>query len=169
MVYIDPSFQRLFHKNTTGRLHFLNKLRFQLDTKAAVAIYKLLIIPVLTYCSVLSSFGNKSRADRINSVDSRATRIVNRHADQAHAVTLPSIASIKKKHARTFARKCIDAKLCEHLAEYFSLLNHKNNSISLNLLSVRIEFSRRSVYFQVLSSLTSYLYKFDNENFLKLF
>ena len=81
MVYIDPSFQRLFHKNTTGRLHFLNKLRFQLDTKAAVAIYKLLIIPVLTYCSVLSSFGNKSRADRINSVDSRATRIVNRHAD----------------------------------------------------------------------------------------
>ena len=107
MVYIDPSFQRLFHKNTTGRLHFLNKLRFQLDTKAAVAIYKLLIIPVLTYCSVLSSFGNKSRADRINSVDSRATRIVNRHADQAHAVTLPSIASIKKKHARTFARNVL--------------------------------------------------------------
>ena len=103
-VDIDPSltfneyFMKLY-KNATGRLHFLNKLRFQMDTKAAVTIYKSLIIPVLTYCSVLSIFDNKSRGDRLKSIDSRATRTVNKHPDQAHAVTLLSIASIKKKHA----------------------------------------------------------------------
>ena len=122
------------YKKATGRLHLLNKLRFQLNTKAAVTIYKSLIIPVLTYCSILSIFEDKSRADHLKSIDSRATRIVNKHADQAHTVTLQSIALIKKKHACMFVRKCIDGKLCENFAEYFSLLSHekgtKNNSVS---------------------------------------
>ena len=82
------------YKKATGRLHLLNKLQFQLDTKAAVTVYKSLIIPVLTYCRVLSMFDNKPRADHLKSIDSRATRIVNRYADDVHAVTLPSIVSI---------------------------------------------------------------------------
>ena len=66
-VDIDPSltFNNYFitsDKKTTGRLYLLNKLWFQLDTKAAVTIYKSLIIPVLTYCSVFSIFDDKSRA-----------------------------------------------------------------------------------------------------------
>ena len=48
-------------------------------------------------------------------------------------------------------RKCIDGKLRENFAEYFSLLNHekrsRNNSISLNLPSVRNEFFKRPAYF----------------------
>ena len=63
-VDIDPSltFDDYFmtsFKKATGRLHLLNKLRFQLDTKAAVTIYKSLIIPVLTNCSVLYIFDNR--------------------------------------------------------------------------------------------------------------
>ena len=50
-----------------------------------------------------------------------------------------------------FARICFDLKLCENFPEYFSLLSHekrtRNNSGSLNLLSVKIEFSKKSVYF----------------------
>ena len=66
-VDIDPSlkFNNYFmtsHKKTIGRLYLLNKLWFQLDTKAAVTIYKSLIIPVLIYCSVFSIFDDKSRA-----------------------------------------------------------------------------------------------------------
>ena len=102
-VDIDPSltFNDYFltlYKKAAAHLLLLNKLQIQLDTKAAVTNYKSLIIPVLTYCSVLSIFDNKSRADLLKSIDSRATRIVNKHADQAHAVTLPSIVLIKKKH-----------------------------------------------------------------------
>ena len=129
------------YKKAAGRLHLLNKSRFQLDTKIAVTIYKSLIIPVLTYCTILSIFDNKSRAARLSSIDSRATRIANIQADQAHAVTLTPTASMKMKHACMFARKCIDRKLFEKFAEYFSLLSHEN------LPSVETEFSKRSVYF----------------------
>ena len=126
------------YKKTTGRLHWLNRLLFQLVTKTAATIYKPLIILVFTYCSVLSIFDNKSRADHLKSIDSGATRIVNRHVAQVHSFSLPSIASIEKKHACLFVRECIDWKLCENFAEYFSLQN---------LPSVRTEFSKRSVYF----------------------
>ena len=111
-----------------------------------------MIIPVLTYCSVLSIFANKSRAEHLKSIDVRATRIVNRHAHQAHAVTLPSIALIKKKHYMLVC-KCIDGKLCENFAKYLSLLSHekrtRNNPVSLNLPSVKTEFLKRSVFLSV--------------------
>ena len=145
------------YKKATGRLHLLNKLRFQLDTKAAVTIYRSSIIPVLTYCSVLSIFDNKLRADRLKSIDSRVTRIVNRHVDQAHTVSLPSITLIKKKHACLFVCKYIDGKFSENFAEFSSLLSHekrtRNNSISLNLQSIRTQFLKRSVISLVLSSI----------------
>ena len=51
---IDPSL--ISYKKATDHLLLLSKLRFQLDTKAAVTIYEISIIPVLTYCSVLSVF-----------------------------------------------------------------------------------------------------------------
>ena len=123
-VDVDPSltFSDYFmtlYKKAIGCLHLLNKLRFKLDTKEVVTIYKSLIIPVLTYCSVLSIFNNKSRADRLRSIDSRAIRI---------------------KHACMFVRKCVDGKLCENFAEYFSLWSYekrtRSNSISLNLPSI---------------------------------
>ena len=66
-----------------------------------------------------------SRELTVSSLDPRATRIVNRHVDQAYAVSLPSIASIKKKRDCLFVRKDL-------------------------LIS------------QVLSSIMSYLYWFDN-------
>ena len=108
-------------------------------------------IPVLTYCNILSTFDNKSRADYLKSIDSRATRIVCRHIVQGLSVSLPSIASIKRKRACLLLHKCIDGKLCENFEEYFSLLSHKNhtrnNKISLNLSTLRTEFLKRSVYF----------------------
>ena len=59
--------------------------------------------------------------------------------------------SIENKHAWMLVRKFIDGKWCENFAEYFSLLSHekrtRHNTISLNLPSVRTEFSKRSVCF----------------------
>ena len=108
----------ILYKKATGCLHLLNKLRFQLDMKAAVTIYRSSIIPVLTYCSLLSIFDKNLRADRLKSIDSRVTRIVNRHVDQAHTVSLPSITLIKKKHACLFVCKYIDGKFRENFAEF---------------------------------------------------
>ena len=154
------------YKKTTGRLHWLNRLLFHLVMKTAATIYKPLIILVFTYCSVLSIFDNKSRADHLKSIDSGATRIVNRHVAQVHSFSLPSIASIEKKHACLFVRECIDWKLCENFAEYFSLQGHEKrtrNNSSVWICHLLELNSRKDLFIsQVLSSAMSYLYRFDN-------
>ena len=154
------------YKKTTGRLHWLNRLLFHLVMKTAATIYKPLIILVFTYCSVLSIFDNKSRADHLKSIDSGATRIVNRHVAQVHSFSLPSIASIEKKHACLFVRECIDWKLCENFAEYFSLQSHEKrtrNNSSVWICHLLELNSRKDLFIsQVLSSAMSYLYRFDN-------
>ena len=154
------------YKKTTGRLHWLNRLLFHLVMKTAATIYKPLIILVFTYCSVLSIFDNKSRADHLKSIDSGATRIVNRHVAQVHSFSLPSIASIEKKHACLFVRECIDWKLCENFAKYFSLQSHEKrtrNNSSVWICHLLELNSRKDLFIsQVLSSAMSYLYRFDN-------
>ena len=154
------------YKKTTGRLHWLNRLLFHLVMKTAATIYKPLIILVFTYCSVLSIFDSKSRADHLKSIDSGATRIVNRHVAQVHSFSLPSIASIEKKHACLFVRECIDWKLCENFAEYFSLQSHEKrtrNNSSVWICHLLELNSRKDLFIsQVLSSAMSYLYRFDN-------
>ena len=154
------------YKKTTGRLHWLNRLLFHLVMKTAATIYKPLIILVFTYCSVLSIFDNKSRADHLKSIDSGATRIVNRHVAQVHSFSLPSIASIEKKHACLFVRESIDWKLCENFAEYFSLQSHEKrtrNNSSVWICHLLELNSRKDLFIsQVLSSAMSYLYRFDN-------
>ena len=154
------------YKKTTGRLHWLNRLLFHLVMKTAATIYKPLIILVFTYCSVLSIFDNKSRADHLKSIDSGATRIVNRHVAQVHSFSLPSIASTEKKHACLFVRECIDWKLCENFAEYFSLQSHEKrtrNNSSVWICHLLELNSRKDLFIsQVLSSAMSYLYRFDN-------
>ena len=88
------------------------------------------------------------------------------YADQAHAVTLPSTALIKKKHACMVVHKCIDGKLWENFAGYFSSLSHK---ITLGItqsvwICHLLELNSQKDLFisRVLSSIMSYLYRFDN-------
>ena len=143
------------YKKATGRLHLLNKLQFQLDAKAAVTIYRSLIIPVLTYCSVLSLI--TSREQTISSLQIHVSPEL-----LIDMLIKPIQFHYHLPHACLFVRKCTDGKLCENFAEYFNLLSHekrtRNASISLNLQSVRTEISKRSVYFS--GAKISYLYRF---------
>ena len=108
MTFLWHCIRKLLVVTGTGRkllVHLLNKLRFQLETKAAVTKYKSMIILVFLHCSILSTFDNKSRAERLKYIDPGATRIFNIHVDQSHLISLPSIASNKKKSACLFVCK----------------------------------------------------------------
>ena len=164
MTFLWHCIRKLLVVTGTGRkllVHLLNKLRFQLETKAAVTKYKSLIILVFLHCSILSTFDNKSRAERLKYIDPGATRIFNIHVDQSHLISLPSIASNKKKSACLFVCKWIDGKLCENFAEYFSLLSHKKRTRktqSVWIYDVLELNSRKDLFIsQVLSSIMSYL------------
>ena len=150
-VEMDPTltFQGHFckaYKKATGRLHLLRKLRPQLDAKAATTIYRSIIVPTLTYCSNLFISTSKTQSDKLVSIHERAVKCIN-NSD----LSIPTIQSIKNRHACKFVKKSLDGNLTNTFNGYFTMQNHlkdtRSNKNLLKLPKVRIEFAKKSIYF----------------------
>ena len=106
------------------------------------------LLPFLTII-----FDSKSKADRLSSIDSGATRILNIHAKQAQTVILPHIASNKKNlpaclHVNVLMKNCVITLQNILFCWFFNLL--------------KLKFWKDLFIYHVLSSIMSYLYRFDN-------
>ena len=122
-VSLDPSLNLCDHftksyKKASGRLFLLNKLRPLLNNTAAAAIYNTMILPVVTYCSLLSLYHTRTQSSLYKSIDNRANNIINReHENQISTI---SIESFKYRHACKFVRQCLDQVTCENFYGYFN-------------------------------------------------
>ena len=106
------------------------------------------LLPFLTII-----FDSKSKADRLSSTDSGATRILNIHAKQAQTVILSYIASNKKNlpaclHVNVLMKNCVITLQNILFCWFFNLL--------------KLKFWKDLFIYHVLSSIMSYLYRFDN-------
>ena len=143
---LNDHFNRSYKKATT-RLLFLSKLRSQLTPEAAVSVYNCMILPIITYCSLVSLHVTKTQCCRLKSIDNRAKKIIGAPSSD----DIISIDSFKKRNACKFVRKCLENYICENFENYFTLQHHekstRNNNIYLKLPVVRTEFARKSAYF----------------------
>ena len=171
-VELDPALTLNQHfnnsyKKSTGRLHLLEKLRSQLDNKSAALIYNSMVLPIITYCCLISLHSTRTQINKLTSIDNRARNIVNR--EQANIVNITSINSFKQRQACKFVRKCIDNNICENFHQYFTKINHgkhtRNNEFSLKLPAVRTEFAKKSTFFmaaQIYNKLPLDIRKIEN-------
>ena len=63
------------YKKVYSRLQLLKRLRPKLTTKATVTIYQSMILPLVTYCSLVT-YSSKSYMKKANSLHSRADQII---------------------------------------------------------------------------------------------
>ena len=80
-VHIDSTLNLNTHfdkvyKKASGKLKLLEKLRYQLDTKSAQAIYNLMIVPTITYCSTLQANLTSTRKKCLQSFVNRASKTI---------------------------------------------------------------------------------------------
>ena len=157
-IEIDPTLSMSKHfdcsyKKASGRLFLLSKLRYQLNVASAAAIFNtmvLLVIPIVTYCCLLSLHVTRTQQSRrLTSLDNRAKKIVD--IGRTNTVNLVSIEGYKNRHACKFVKKCMDRMVCENFHEYFTTISHgkntRHNKCLLKLPLCRTEFARKSVSF----------------------
>ena len=75
--HIDSSY-----KKATGRLYLLKRVRPQLTIKGAIQLYQSMILPILpifTYCSILTSIYTRTFEEKISSFERRAYRAIFNH------------------------------------------------------------------------------------------
>jgi hypothetical protein len=63
-------------KKASGYLKLLAKTRSFLSTKASLDIYRAMVIPVLTYCSLVCTCSTTTEKKRLESFEKRAARII---------------------------------------------------------------------------------------------
>ena len=73
-VNLDRALNLSVHLNTTykkalGRLYLLQRLRSQLTTKAATAIYESMLVPLFTYCSIITCQTNQTYKKKVKSLE----------------------------------------------------------------------------------------------------
>ena len=93
------------YKKACGRLKLLSKMRAYLTSKAALRIYKAMIVPLMTFNATINLNFTNTQKHRLSSIDRRAKQIIGGEED------LKSIEAVIKKDACIFVKKCINNKL----------------------------------------------------------
>lgn len=142
---LNPDFDAK-HKNASRRLKLMAKVRPFITKSAALKIYNMLIIPIITYCSQLHSSKTRTQRAKLCSIYNRAYIIIGcvnaklQNPEQSMAL-----------NNCLFVRKCLEKMLCENFHDYFELLSHtkntRGNNSSIKLPRVKLEFERKGFYF----------------------
>ena len=82
------------YKKVYSCLQLLKRLQSKLSTKATVIIYQSMILPLVTYCSLVT-YSSESYMKKANSLHSRADQIIGNNAKQS---LLKPIDSTMEKH-----------------------------------------------------------------------
>lgn len=134
------------YKKASSRIRLLERIRPNITSKVAGMIYRLMILPVFTYCSIVHSDLTNGQIDKLQSLTNRARRIVG-----DHEVKIPYIYSEMLKQSCMFVRKCLDGNVCANFENYFEKVNHQVNTRSSNtsvkLPKVKPSTAKKSFYY----------------------
>jgi hypothetical protein len=149
-IQLDKSLSLSDHTSTTykkalGRLYLLQRLRPQLTIKAALSIYKSMLVPLFTYCSIITCQTNNTYKTKIRSLENRARVIITK----GRPVKTPSIELLHNKRLCEQVFKCLNGDVCDHLSQYFEVMNNKtrNKNILIRLPKIRLESTKKSFFY----------------------
>lgn len=130
------------YKKASGRLSLMKRLRSNLTVSAALSIYKAMLLPIFTYCSIVTAVYSKSFEMKISRFEERAYVIIGRKSKA-------TIRTIQKKRLCTQVYKCINKDTCKNFHSYFEIMtnNTRNKNYLLRLPKVKLEGTKKSFKF----------------------
>ena len=132
------------YRKSTSRLRLLQKIRPYLTVKATQTIYQAMIVPIITYSSMINLRLTQTQRNKLASIDRRARSIIG-------CETTCSLEGLIMKQSCILVRKCLDGNTCINFRDYFQKMNHDKNTRNVNnclrLPVIRTEYARRSFSF----------------------
>ena len=135
------------YKKASDRLHLLAKIRSHLDIESAKAIYRSMVLPVLTYCGILNLKLNRTQENKLSSFHNRAMQIV---AKNQRCEVISPINAVKKR-ACVLVYNVLQNNVCHALNQYFMYQEHckntRNNHCSVCLPRIKTEYARKGFFY----------------------
>ena len=94
-VHLDPTlrFQQNPDKKAAGRVTLLRKLRSSITCAAAESIYRAMIMPVFTYCSLITLSYSNTRRQLIRNLEHRGKNCISSGLQNKSDIRIPSVDS----------------------------------------------------------------------------
>ena len=129
------------YKKVCSRLQLLKRLRPKLITKATVTIYQSMILPLVTYCSLVT-YSSESYMKKAKSLHSRADQIIGNNAKQC---LLKPIEHLCKQAFKIL----IGQPFCSVFKDYFETMenNTRNNDCIIRLPAAKLKAYSKSFKF----------------------
>ena len=133
---LDENFERADRKASD----LLAKLRCQLTTLAAMKIFDMVIIPLLTYSSIISLKLTRAQSEKLLSLERTASRIIGKKVNSIEC-------TIKKRAINMVHNVLTNNDVCENFNDYFAIMQktleteiHYGNyqELNSNLLNDRL-------------------------------
>ena len=119
-------------KKARSRVNLLRRIRPFIDTNTASLIFKVMILPILTYCPY-STFGNIPNykiENKAQNIENRAQKIIGK--------PLPyHMKNFQKRRIATYVHQCLANNICKNFENYFEATESKintRNSVTLKRL-----------------------------------
>ena len=137
-------------KKALSRLGLLLRIRPILTTHAAVDLYKAMVQPVMTYCSIAFATLSETNETRFRKIEKRALKIIFGAQHKMHRVWR-SFASMRSIQCADFVFKCLNGTAPEVFHNYFMKLEHgkatRRDGTDLRMPKVRTESGKRGIYY----------------------
>ena len=137
---------KLTMKKARSRVNLLRRIQPLLDADTASLIFKVMILPILTYC-LHYTFGNIPNyvENKVQNTENRSQKIIGK--------PLPySMKNFQKQRIATYIHQCLTNNICKDFESYFEVIerkiNTRNNGTLIRLLKVKPEVTRQSFFFQ---------------------
>ena len=136
------------YKKASARLYLLKRIRPQLTTDAALTIYKTMLTPLFTYCSILTGNPSKTFQTKVKNLENRAYKIVFK-GNVPRKSKFTTISELNKKRICLQVINCILGNTCENFENYFEMMknNTRNKNCRLRLPKIKLEVCRKSFFF----------------------
>ena len=150
-VKLDSSLQLTEHlsstyKKASGRLYLLGRIRNQLTRKAASAIYNSLLLPLFTYCSILTCNSTNTYKNKLKRFEQRASKIIYKETIPTKQKSIDTLMNQRLCHE---VYKSIHGLNCDNFKNYFELMvnSTRNKNTLIRLPRVKLESFKKSFSF----------------------
>jgi hypothetical protein len=119
-------------------------MRLYLTDDAATKIYKAMIVPLMTYNSIINLNLTTCQRYRLRSINRRAKQVA------GGTEKFNDIENTMKKDACIFLKKCLNNELCLNFDNYFDIVEHNKNTrqgLLLRLPRIKLESTKNAFFF----------------------
>ena len=144
-VLLNTNFEKRY-KKASGRIRLLKRVRQYLTVDAAEKIFNMMIVPLLTYCSLLKLPLTRTQTSLRTFMQDQAIKIIYEN-NANHKRNIVSIIHQRKVRCCITVWKCLHDEGCSSMKKYFDINEHnlgtRNQNCLLKLPKLRLEIGRQ--------------------------